>query len=366
MFGCKNTLFYYRVILFSIFDPKFENLMSENNNKWLVVVNPKASAGRSEKDWPNIKQCLNNEGIDFDAVLTVYPSHAIEIVRQGIVEKGYRKIVSVGGDGTNNEVVNGIFTQDVVPAEQITMGIIPIGTGNDWSRTFDFPEGYENTIHILKTGRPFAHDIGKVTYFNDGDPKVRYFLNAAGTGLDEMVCKSTNAMKQQGKGGTFRYLISLVKCLLNYKCTHIQLEVDDELVFDGSVLSLSLGNCKFNGGGMMMMPNAIPDDGLLDITAIRRVSIFKFAANAKNIYNGSFINKMNEVSTFRGKNIRITSIPAHRLLLETEGETLNNSPFDFEVLPKAINMIVKNENEKKEKTSIKSKIYKKFKKKKKK
>lgn len=340
--------------------------MSEENNKWLVVVNPKACIGRGEKDWPTIKQILLDEGFDFESVVTEYQGHAIEIVRQGIAEKGFRKIISIGGDGTNNEVINGIFTQNVVPTTKITMGTIPVGTGNDWVRTFDFPEDYQKIVKILKAGHTFAHDIGKVTYYNDGDPKVRYFLNAAGTGLDEMVCNKTNIMKQQGKGGSIRYLISLVKCLFNYKCTHIQLEVDDELVFDGSVLSLSLGNCKFNGGGMMMMPNAIPDDGLLDVTAIRKVGIFKFAANAKNIYNGSFINKMNEVSTFRGKNIRITSIPAHRLLLETEGETLNNSPFDFEVLPKAINMIVKNDNEKKEKTSLKNKISKKFKKKKKK
>ena len=73
-------------------------------------------------------------------------------------------------------------------------------------------------------------------------------------------------MKQQGKSGPIRYLISLVKCMFKYKVTHIQLEVDDQLVFDDAILSLSVGNCRYNGGGMMMMPNAIPDDGIFDIT----------------------------------------------------------------------------------------------------
>ena len=317
--------------------------MTEENNKWLVVVNPKASVGKSGKDWPMIRQNLVDEGIEFDDVLTEYPRHAIEIVRNAIVEKGYRKFISVGGDGTNNEVINGIFTQDVVPTNEITMAALPIGTGNDWRRTFDIPLEYEDVVKIIKAGYTYAHDIGKLTYFNDGDPKIRYFLNAAGTGLDEMVCNSTNLMKQQGKAGTLRYLISLVKCIVKYKVTHIELTIDDELVFDDSILSLSIGNCRFNGGGMMMMPNAVPNDGLFDVTVIKKVSIFKFAANVKNIYDGSFINKLDEVKTFRGKKIRIVSIPPHSLKVETEGENLNNSPFDFEVLPQAINMVIPKE-----------------------
>ena len=317
--------------------------MTETNDKWLVVVNPKASVGKSERDWPIIKQILIDEGIEFDDVLTEYPRHAIEIVRNAIVEKGYRKFISVGGDGTNNEVINGIFMQDVVPTTDITMAALPIGTGNDWRRTFDIPLEYDEVIKIIKAGHTFSHDIGKLTYYNDGDPKIRYFLNAAGTGLDEMVCNTTNLMKQQGKGGTIRYLMSVVKCLLKYKVTHVQIEVDGQQVFDDSILSLSVGNCRFNGGGMMMMPNAIPDDGQFDITVIRKVSIFKFAANVKNIYDGTFIHKLKEVQTFRGKKIRIVSIPPHSLKVETEGETLNNSPFDFEILPKAINMVIPKE-----------------------
>lgn len=314
--------------------------MTEENSKWLVVVNPMASIGKAGKDWPQIKQLLINEGVDFDFVITEHHRHAIELVRDNITEKGYKKIISVGGDGTNNEVINGIFTQNRFPTEQITMAVIPIGTGNDWCRTFDMPLEYDKVIKIIKAGHVFAHDIGKLTYYNDGDPKIRYFLNAAGTGLDEMVCHSTNTMKKQGKGGTIRYLISLVKCILTYKITHIQLTIDDELVFDDSILNLSIGNCRFNGGGMMTMPKAIPNDGLFDVTVIKKVSIFKFAANVKNLYDGTFINKIEEVKTFRGNRIRIVSNPPHSLLVETEGENLNNSPFDFEMLQESINMVV--------------------------
>jgi YegS/Rv2252/BmrU family lipid kinase len=314
--------------------------MTETNNKWLVVVNPKASVGKAGEDWPLIKQMLTDEGIDYDAILTERPQHAIEIVRNAITEQGYRKFISVGGDGTNNEIINGIFTQDVVPATDITLGVIPIGTGNDWCRTFDIPLDYAQDIKIIKTGNVFVHDIGKLTYYNNGDPKVRYFLNAAGSGLDENICRSTNRMKEQGKKGTVRYLLSTVKCLLKYHYVHVKIAVDDQMVIEDDVLSLSIGNCKYVGGGMKMMRDAIPNDGLFDITAVRKLSILKFAMNVKNLYDGTFIDKLQEVSTFRGKKVRVVSDPPHSLNVETEGETLTNSPFDFEIMPLAINVVV--------------------------
>ncbi len=314
--------------------------MNEILNKWLIIVNPKASVGKCGKDWPEIQHILVNEGIDFDAFLTEYPGHAIDLARDQIVEKGYKKVISIGGDGTNNEIINGIFSQQRVPPREIQMGVIPVGTGNDWRRTFDIPIDYQANVNTIKKGYTLLHDIGKVTYYNHGNPQERFFLNAAGTGLDEMVCNRANQLKSQGKGGAVRYMLSTANCLYRFKCVHIQLEIDGQKVFDDEVLSLSLGNGKFNGGGMMMMPDASPNDGLFDVTVIKKVGMIKFATHLNSIYDGSFIQKLQEVSTFRGKKIRITSIPAHQLLLETEGETLTNSPFDFEILPQAINMII--------------------------
>jgi len=318
--------------------------MTETNNKWLVVVNPKASVGQAGEDWPNIKQILINECFEFDDVLTEYPQHAIEIVHNAITEKGYRKFISVGGDGTNNEIINGIFGQEVVPTTDITLACIPIGTGNDWCRTFNIPLEYDKVVKIIKEGNVFVHDIGRLTYYNNGDPKTRFFLNAAGSGLDENICRSTNRMKQEGKKGTVRYLLSTVKCLLKYNYVHVKIAIDDRMVIEDDVLSLSIGNCKYVGGGMKMMRDAIPNDGLLDITAVRKLSILKFALNVKNLYDGTFIDKLEEVSVFRGKKVHVVSDPPHSLNVETEGETLTNSPFDFEIIPLAINVIVPKES----------------------
>lgn len=310
-------------------------------DKWLVIVNPQAYMGNAKKDWPKIQNTLIKNGFDFDAFFTEHIGHAVELVNEKITEFGYKKIIAVGGDGTFNEVSNGIFLQQRFSTHDITLGLIPVGTGNDWTRTYEFPKDYDKVVKIIKNGQVFKQDVGKVTYHNYGDPKVRYFVNEAGTGLDEMVCKQANKLKQEGKGGKMNYLLSLVNCLMKYKCTHVQIELDDKLVFDDSILSLTVGICRFNGGGMMMMPNAIPDDGLFDITVIKKVTMLKFVMNAKRIYDGSFVNKLKEVSTFKGRKIRIVSIPSHSLFLETEGENLTNSPFDFEILPQAINILIK-------------------------
>lgn len=314
--------------------------MDGATDRWLVIVNPKASIGKCGKDWPEIQQLLTDEGLAFDAVLTEHPRHAIDLVRDLVTEKGYRKVAAVGGDGTNNEVINGLFTQQRIPTQEIKMGILPVGTGNDWRRTFGFTVDYRENIAVLKREQVFLHDVGKVTYYNDGDPKERYFLNGAGTGLDEMVCNKTNRMKSQGKGGTVRYLISVVSSFFSYKSPHVRVEVDGELVFDDPILSLSVGNGRYNGGGMMMMPKAFPNDGLFDITVIKRISLLKFAANIGHLYDGTFVDRLKEVSLYQGRKLRITSLPSHHLLLETEGETLTNSPFDFEMLPRAIQMVV--------------------------
>jgi diacylglycerol kinase family enzyme len=115
---------------------------------------------------------------------------------------------------------------------------------------------------------------------------------------------------------------------------------DGQNVFSGKVFSMSIGICKFNGGGMMQLPNAIADDGLFDITVIRKTTKLRIVTNIKNLYDGSFVN-MPEVSLFTGKKITITAQPANKLYLETDGESLGHSPLEFEIVPRSIRLFVK-------------------------
>ncbi len=308
-------------------------------DKWLVVVNPKAGANKCEKDWPAIRNLLEKEGFSFISMLTESPFHAIELTRDAINEQGFKKILAVGGDGTLNEVVNGIFQQSRYATTDITLGMITVGTGNDWGRMYYFPLNYGKAIRVLKAERTFLQDVGKVKYRYDSEDKSRYFINMAGMGYDALVAQKTNRMKSKGRGGKITYLFNLVTGLVQYKSVQLHINLDGEQVINEKVFSMSIGICRYNGGGMMQLPNAIPDDGEFDMTVIRQTPKFKVVRHIKNLYDGSFI-KLNEVKTFRGKQISVTSTPRHAIQLETDGESLGSSPLDFNIIPKSVKLII--------------------------
>ncbi len=305
--------------------------------KWLVIINPNSGKRKGEKDWNQIQSILIKNGFQFKNVFTEGKNHAIELMNFHL-KNGYRNFIVIGGDGTLNEVINGVLQQSEIDSKEIKIGMIPIGTGNDWGRMYQIPSDYEGAIEIIKRDKTFIQDAGKVRYSHHGKTESRFFVNMAGMGYDALVAKKTNLMKEKGGGGPFAYLINLFLGLVQYKHTYIDLSIDGKKIFTGKIFSLSVGICKYNGGGMMQLPNAVPDNGKFDVTLIRKASKFKVIANIKNLYDGSFV-KIPEVELFTGNKVEIVSRPAHSLFLETDGESLGHSPFEFEIIPKCIKLI---------------------------
>ncbi len=164
-------------------------------------------------------------------------------------------------------------------------------------------------------------------------------MNIAGMGFDALVAKKTNIAKQKGSSGILTYLINLVAGLFQFTFNFIEIESNGKQIFSGKVFSMSIGICSYNGGGMMQLPFAISNDGLFDVTVIRKVSRMKVIRNIKNLYDGSFV-KIKEVETFTGKEFKITSIPQKSVFVETDGESLGNSPLNFRILPLAVKVII--------------------------
>jgi len=314
--------------------------LENSTNKYLVIVNLHAGSKKCERDWPEIKKLLLKAGFNMEIVFTEYQNHALQLTKELIEKKGYRKLIVVGGDGTLNEVVNSVFKQNRFRTMEIQIGLITVGTGNDWGRMYEIPESYKEQVKILKNERFILQDIGVVKYSHASEEDNRYFANIAGMGYDALVAKKTNLMKQKGKGGAIVYLLNLLSGLFQYKNVQLDIEADGKRVFSGKVFTMSIGICKYNGAGMMQLPFAIPDDGLFDVTVIRKTTKLRVVKNIKNLYDGSFIS-MPEVETFTGKKFTIRSTHSNKLFLETDGESLGHSPLDFEVIPRAAKMIVR-------------------------
>jgi len=303
--------------------------------QWFVIVNPNAGKRKGEKDWLEIAALLNKAGVDFINVFTEHRGHAVELTRK-YIENGYHNIIAVGGDGTLNEVVNGIFTQSHTPASEIALGMIPVGTGNDWCRTFNIPSDYKKAIQLIVRRKLFTQDIGSIKYISStGNEKIRYFINMAGMGFDAMVAKKTNKQKEEGKSNPLSYAVNIFSSLFGYQSTKVDIMLDSEKIETG-VFSMSVGICQFNGGGMKQAPGALPDDGLFDLTIIQPIGKFKVIRNVLKLFDGSFT-RLPEVSTYRSSKIVIHSHPP--MFMEADGESLGHTPFVFNILAKSLNVI---------------------------
>ena len=301
----------------------------------LIIVNPNAGKRKGEKDWKQISAWFVKYDIPFKSVFTEHRDHACKLAIK-YIEAGYKHIVVVGGDGTFNEVVNGIFKQTRYDPLDIYLGIIPVGTGNDWARMYGIPKQYKKAVKLIKKEKTFIQDIGKVIYHSDGKPVERYFANIAGMGYDAMVAQKTNRQKEQGKGGSFSYFYNIFTSLFSFKHTPYEITVDGNTT-KGRIFSVSVGINKYNGGGMKQLPNAVPDDGLLDVTLINSVGKMVVIKHVKDLYDGSFI-EMPQVDTYQGKTINIKT--TNPIFLEADGESLGHSPFDFDIVPKSLKTII--------------------------
>ncbi len=303
-------------------------------NEWLVIINPNAGRRKGKRDWGEISGWLNHFKFRYKAVFTEFPRHAIDLTRH-YIENGYTRIIVIGGDGTMNEVVNGIFHQQRYKTTEITLGMITVGTGNDWGRMFGIPTKYEQAIRVLMQNKTFVQDAGIVQYKKDGTSENRYFVNIAGLGFDAEVVRKSNRLKEKGKGGPLLYLINILSSLINYKFVNAVISVDG-MDFENEILSMNVGICKFNGGGMIQVPDAVPDDGLFDLTVINRMSKPAILRSLKRLYDGT-INQHPKVDSFTGKSIRVES--DDRIMLETDGESLGHTPLEFNIIPKSVKII---------------------------
>ena len=173
--------------------------------EWKVIISRKSGGGKAGVAWDAIGEILKRRGVSFSTSFTEYKYHAIELARKAVLE-GYRKILTVGGDGAIHEILNGVMSQGEVPSSEVTLAAIPVGSGNDWPRLHGIPRNFEAAVDVLVKGRTMVQDVARVESVMDGKPFVRYMINIGGLGFDSYVCYLFEESKKKGRSGDIQYL----------------------------------------------------------------------------------------------------------------------------------------------------------------
>jgi diacylglycerol kinase (ATP) len=297
-----------------------------------VIVNPTAGAYSTRRKWPIISRLLKHIGLSFDFQYTEGVGHAIELARAAASD-GYRCLVVVGGDGTVNEVANGILYS--TGAAKTALGVISTGTGSDFIRSVGIPRDYHSACSTLTSPRRLSIDVGVVEYQSKGQTLRRFFVNGAGVGFDAAVVEQTERMPKY-LGGTIPYLVGVLRALLGYRNKSVVINVGDE-VMSGRILNTVVANGGYLGGGMHIAPLAKVNDSLLDVVVVGDLGKLELLKELPTVYKGTHINHP-KVKMMKATHITIQS--PERMLVHADGELLGEGPASFWVVPAALSLVV--------------------------
>ena len=212
---------------------------------YFFIVNPRAGSGKTMYEWLPAERRLKRLGIPCDIAMTDHKRHATALAQHAAAE-GYRRIIAVGGDGSLHEVFNGICrwcAATGVPTEEFLIGVVPIGSGNDWIRSLGVPNDTTEVVNMIHRGSSGVMDVMRV---KSSGGKTAYMANIGGVGFDSHVCKRVNAQKESGRRGKLIYLNSLRYTIFNLKSIYISVVADGEVVFTGMCYSVAFGNGKYS------------------------------------------------------------------------------------------------------------------------
>lgn len=318
--------------------------VSEIKERWLVIVNVFAASQKAGSIWKRSAAYMEAEGIAYEARYTGGEDNATELARKACAE-GFRRFVAVGGDGTVHDIINGIagYSDDnSVKLSEFTLAVIPLGSGNDWVRTFGISKNIRSAVRLLKEGRVARQDMVKVSLLNSSgvETKTKYMANIAGIGLDARVCEIVNRKKKQGYRGKKLYVSALFYCIRHRVPVAAKVICDGQTVFDGKYLSMAFGTGKYSGGGMRQTPLAVPDDGLIDVTIIPDIPMSIIARKVITLFTGTF-HTVKQLTLARGAEVVVLpSGQADREPLEVDGEVVGRVPARFKVLEDQLNVMV--------------------------
>ncbi len=304
--------------------------------KMFVVVNPVSAGKATAKEWPLYEKKLRENGFDFEVKYTEYQEHATEITRKALKE-GYDYIVSVGGDGTMNEIVNGFFENNIQINPNARLAVFSRGTGCDFIKSLGIKKGFDDFLEVLKRNTSKTVDVGLTKYVDYKKGQVqRYFVNVSDIGIGGdttyRVNRSSKALK-----GFLSFAINALLAILFYKNKQYSINIDDKINMNERLNSVIVANGKYFGGGMQVAPEAKLDDGEFDVVIFGNINTIELLLSFPSIYKGRHLTNP-KLKIYKGKHITVKSEPA--ALLDIDGEQPGTTDVEFTIIPKAINVMV--------------------------
>ena len=293
------------------------NLMS---NHWTIIANPVSGRGRARRTGERVADLLHERGVYVDLMMSGAPGDCERLAREALA-RGVRQVAACGGDGTVHEVVNGLANSDAV------LGVVPCGRGNDLARALGLSSDVEDVVNTLVHGVDRAIDLGKV-----GD---RFFATVASLGFDTAVAQRARSRPSR-LGGTASYCLAVLRTLSGYRSPFVRLRGDFG-VFEGRILLAATANAPFYGSGIKIAPDAIVDDGVLDVCIVADVSRWTVLRMFLRAYSGAHVGH-SAVRVVQTRTLQIESDDP--LWIFADGEPMCEVPAMIEVVPGALKVKV--------------------------
>ena len=308
----------------------------------LVIVNPKSAGGSTRDNWSAIASDLRAHFGPFKVAFTKVAGDGTSLARNA-ASSGREFIIACGGDGTINEVANGILES----GKDAEFGVLPSGTGGDFRRSLGLPQSPREAARALREGRTQRIDVGKVSFqSHKGEPISRYFINVSSFGLAASIIERVKANKTLewlplgGVRGRANFALSTLQEVMSLDPVTVKIRIDGGEERPLQTINCCIANARYFGGGMMVAPDAKLNDGWLDVVNIGDIRTAKILLNLTSLYKGSH-RDLTEVKSSIAKRIEVSpadsSVEIH---LETDGELPGMLPAVFEVIPNALRIRV--------------------------
>lgn len=297
-----------------------------------IITHDGAGRGGVGRKLSEVLGHLDERGLEYTVLHTEYAGHAAELARAAL-EGGSRFLVACGGDGTIHEVVNGMIAHDKAVNPEAVLGVISAGTGSDFIKTFGLPAGPSFAAAHLDGDQSFPIDIGKITYAEGSETRVRYFPNIAEVGLGAKVVRRADRLPRWL--GPTVYFFAFWLSLPRHKPVQAKVDLVDR-TYEGPIDNVVVANCQFFGGGMHIAPKAAPTDGLLDVQ-IGHVGKREAIALLPKTYKGQHLP---HPRVEEAKRVKVSITTAEPVPIEADGELLGHTPATFEVIRDVVRLKV--------------------------